>query len=388
MDPRDIEICLGHGGFEDDQGGAMAPPIVQTSLFRKGSFRELAEALHREHAEPVYSRGTNPTVRSLERKLAALEGTEACLCFGSGMAAISAALVGLLKGGDRVLFVNRIYGPTLSLAERLGRFGIGHDRVLSTDLRDIAEAVRAETRMIYFESPGTMTFRMVDGPALVAMARDRGILTVFDNTWATPLFQKPASWGVDLIVHSLTKYIGGHSDVVAGAMLGRRGTLERLFYDALLLFGGVLAPFDAWVLHRGLRTLPARMERHHRDGLAVARFLEDHRAVRRVHHPFLGSDRTLAESLLSGASGLFSFELASDRFEDVCAFIDGLRLFRPGVSWGGVESLVISPNRGGAAGDPATGGLAGGLVRLSIGLEGADALITDLAAALSDTGGS
>lgn len=383
MDSRDIEICLGHGGFEDDQGGAMAPPIVQTSLFRKESFRDLVQALGREHREPVYSRGTNPTVRSLEKKLAALEGAELCLGFASGMAAISAALVGLLRQGDHILFVNQIYGPTLDLAQRLEKFGITHDRVTGTDLGEIAGGLRRQTRMIYFESPGTMTFRVLDGKALVALARERGILTLIDNTWATPLFQKPAAWGVDLIVHSLTKYVGGHSDVVAGALLGTREILERLFYDAFLLLGGILAPFDAWILHRGLRTLPARLERHHRDGLEVARFLEGHRAVRRVHHPFLGPDRALAQAQLGGASGLFSFELATDRFEDVCSFIDRLRLFRPGVSWGGVESLVLSPNRGTNAADLAAAGLPGGLVRLSVGLEGASVLMADLDEALS-----
>ena len=204
-----------------------------------------------------------------------------------------------------------------------------------------------------------------------------------DNTWATPLFQKPLSMGIDLVVHSCSKYIGGHSDVVAGAVVGSASLLEQIFYRAFLLNGGVLSPFDAWLLTRGLRTLPDRMMRHHADGLEVAEFLQNHSAVRRVHHPAFGEDRELAERQLLGYSGLLSFELARDEFDQVSDVIDRLKRFRIGVSWGGVESLVLSPNRKSNRRDLETRGIPAGLIRLSVGLEGASVLIEDLDRALS-----
>lgn len=387
MDPQDLQICLGHGGIEDNADGAMAPPIVQTSLFAQPTFRQLLAGLDREHAHRVYTRGRNPTVEAVERKLAALERGEAAQCFASGMAAISAVLFGLLRQGDHLLFVNHVYGPALELAQRLESFGVDHDQVLSADPETVAAALRPETRLLYLESPGTMAFHMLDVPSLVDLARERGLLTVMDNTWSTPLFQKPLTRGVDLVVHSCTKYLGGHSDLVAGAVVGSAGLIERLFYDAFLLLGGTLSPFDAWLLHRGLRTLPARMAQHRDNALAVARFLQVHPKVRRVFHPLLHpDDRALAADQLSGTSGLFSFELASDDFDTLCAFIDRLRFFRIGVSWGGAESLVISPHNGTNGEALRAAGLPPSLVRLSVGLEGAALLIDDLEQAFAGVG--
>jgi cystathionine beta-lyase/cystathionine gamma-synthase len=212
---------------------------------------------------------------------------------------------------------------------------------------------------------------------VAAAARARGIVSVLDNSWASPLFQKPLTLGVDLVVHSATKYIGGHSDVVAGAVVGSAERLERLFYDTYLLNGGILGPFDAWLLNRGLRTLPLRMRQHHRDGLALATWLADHARVRRVFHPGL-----TRESMLSGYSGLFSFELDTEDHAAVSRFVDALDMFRIGVSWGGVESLVIAPFRGNNGEDLAAQGIPRGLVRLSIGLEGYETLRSDLERAL------
>lgn len=379
---EDTRICLGHDGIEQDTLGAMAPPIVQTSLFAKDSLQELGTALENEHAQHVYSRGQNPTVEALEKKLALLERGEACKCFASGMAAVAACLFGLLKQGDHVLFVNHIYGPTLQLANRLRSYGVEHDQVLGGSLDQVAAALRPETRMIFFESPGTMTFQMVDIQELVSLARGREVLTVIDNSWATPLFQKPLSLGVDLVIHSATKYLAGHSDVVAGAVIGSAELVKRIFYDAYLLLGGALGPMDAWLVHRGLRTLPNRMQQHHRDGLGVANFLRGHAKVKQVFHPFLAADRSRYEEQLLGASGLFSVELNTESYPRIALFVDRLNLFRIGVSWGGVESLVIAPFRGHNGAALAQRGIPVGLVRLSIGLEGAGALIEDLARAL------
>lgn len=416
VDPDDVAICLAPDpGTEPGRGVAahrpeppgapaappgaaadeqpMTAPIVQTAQFAFPDFRALVEGLDAEHRHHVYSRGRNPTVEAAERKLAALERGEAATCFGSGMAAISAVLLGLLEAGDHLLFVNHTYGPTLELAEHLGRFGVGHDVVLDGDAAAVERALRPETRLVWMENPGTMMFEVVDVAAIAELARGRGVLTCVDNSWATPLFQKPLEEGVDLVVHSVSKYLAGHSDIMAGAVVGSEELLERIFYRAYLLNGGVLAPFDAWLLLRGLRTLPVRMERHERDALRVARFLEGHPAVARVHHPGLGGgggeppgpgDGAPAGERggLTGWSGLFSFELAIPTFGAVAAVIDGLERFRIGVSWGGTESMVASPERDEDGSDLARRGLPRGLIRISVGLEGAEALIEDLGRAL------
>jgi cystathionine beta-lyase/cystathionine gamma-synthase len=210
------------------------------------------------------------------------------------------------------------------------------------------------------------------------VAREHGAVSCIDNSWASPLFQKPIDHGVDIVVHSATKYIGGHSDVIAGAVITTEARMQEIFYRAYMLHGGILAPFDAWLLLRGLRTMPVRMQQHESDALRVAEFLKSRSDVAAVHHPaFAGHSKSL-----SGYSGLFSFELAGGEFEQVRKFIDGLKRFRIGVSWGGVESIVISPNRGNNAHYLEAQRIPAGLVRLSIGLEGADALIEDIAASL------
>jgi cystathionine beta-lyase/cystathionine gamma-synthase len=206
IDPQDVELCTAAAG----QSGAVVPPLVQSSIFAYPSFDDLLAGLSQEHRHHVYTRGQNPTVEVLERKLASLERGEACKCFGSGMAAISAVFLGLLEAGDHVVFVNQVYGPTLQLAEHLRRFGISHDVVLEPEPAAVAQALRPTTRLIWLESPGTMLFRTLDVAALVELARssptDRGpILTAIDNTWATPLFQKPLTLGVDLVVHACSK---------------------------------------------------------------------------------------------------------------------------------------------------------------------------------------
>lgn len=384
VDPGDVALCVAE---EVESGGRPAPtspPIVQTSLFTFATFDALAEGLSRESEETVYTRGRNPTVQAVEGKLAALERGEACICLGSGMAAISAVLVGLLEAGTHVLFVNHTYGPTLQLAAELRRYGVSHDVVLDTDPAAVRARMRRETRLVWLESPGTMLFRMADVGAIAAVAREHGALVCVDNSWATPLLQKPLELGADIVVHSATKYLAGHSDVVAGAVVSSGERIRELFRRSYLLLGGVLAPFDAWLLLRGLRTLPVRLRQHEADALAVARFLASHPAVARVHHPALreGGERELAERQLRGWSGLFSFELRDAGRADVARVLDRLRHFRLGVSWGGVESLAISPERRDDGAWLRAHGLPRGLIRLSVGLEGADLLIADLAAAL------
>ena len=355
----------------------MATPIVQTSLFAYPDLDSFSAAAREEYRNHVYSRGQNPTVEVLERKLALLERGEACKCFGSGMAAMSAVVMGLLKSGDHILFVNQTYGPMLQLANHVRRFGIEHTVLLDLDPRDVSEAMRPDTKLVWLENPGTMLMRTFDIAAVANIAREHGAFSCVDNSWATPLFQKPINHGIDIVVHSATKYIGGHSDVVAGAVITTDERMKEIFYRAYMLNGGILAPFDAWLLLRGMRTLPVRMRQHEADGLRVAEYLRGRSEVKAVFHPAFGPPSTA----LTGHSGLFSFELVDGRFENVRRFIDRLKRFRIGVSWGGVESLVIAPNRGHNLSYLNTHRIPHGLVRLSIGLEGSDVLIADLSSA-------
>lgn len=374
----DIRLCI-----EDHPAGAsgaqpMAEPIVQTSLFAYPTYDAMLEAFRAENRNPVYSRGQNPTVEVLEKKLAALERGEACKCFGSGMAAVSAVFIGLLEAGDHILFVNHVYGPSIKLAKYLERFGISHDQLLDLEPDDVERAMRPNTKLVWLENPGTMLFRTLDIAAISDVARRHGALTGIDNSWASPLFQKPILHGADIVVHSATKYIGGHSDVVAGAVISTAERIRKIFFGSYMLNGGILAPFDAWLLLRGLRTMPVRMLQHEADALRVAKYLRDRPDVGEVHHPAFGKQ----SASLTGNSGLFSFELANGGFDEVRRFINGLKRFRIGVSWGGVESLVISLNRGTNLAYLDAQRMPHSLVRLSIGLEGADVLIDDIGSSL------
>ncbi|MEZ5920810.1 MAG: aminotransferase class I/II-fold pyridoxal phosphate-dependent enzyme [Parvularculaceae bacterium] len=376
--PEDELICL---GADEGVDGPVLPPIDQASLFRKRTIEELLAELSAEHANAVYSRGTNPGVRILEDRLARLERGEACKSFSSGMGAVSAVLFGLLKRGDHILFVNDIYGPTIEFAERLEDYGVSHSRVFSADIAAIEQAMRDETKIVYFESPGSMLFRLAPIAAIAALTKSRGAISVIDNTVATPLLQKPIAMGVDLVIHSCSKYIGGHSDVVGGAVIGSEELIERIFYKAYMLLGAATAPMNAFLLLRGLMTLPARLARHHADAMALAQFLKTHKRVKRVHHPaFNEDDATLFAQQMRAHSGLFSIEIDAPSFGDVLERVNRLKLFGKAVSWGGVESLVITGRK-----KPATEKtrIPDSLIRLSVGLEGAGALTRDLEQALA-----
>ena len=376
--PEDIRTCIEDHPAREPGVEPMATPIVQTSLFAFPDYDSLIAAGAAEYRNNVYSRGQNPTVEVLERKLAALERGESCKAFGSGMAAVSSVILGLLDSGDHILFVNHTYGPTMQLAKQLERFSIEHTLLLDIEPDDVKAALRPNTKLVWLESPGTMMFRTLDLAAIADIAHSHGALTCIDNSWASPLFQKPITHGVDIVIHSATKYIGGHSDVVAGAVITTAERMRHIFYRSYLLLGGILHPFDSWLLLRGLRTMPVRMQQHHADAIRVAEFLRTRPEVAAVHHPAFDAP----SPTLTGFSGLFSFELKDAGFDEVRRFIDSLRRFRIGVSWGGVESLVISPNRGNNLHYLDSQRIPHGLIRMSIGLEGADALIDDISAAL------
>ena len=382
IDHQDELICLRAGDQPDAGSAPVLPPIVQASLFRHARTADLIEGLAHESRRSVYSRGTNPGVRALELSLAGLERAEDSRCFGSGMAAIAATLFACLNTGDHILFAGDVYGPTLQLAGELGRFGITHSQVFpeaDDAIGTIETALTAKTRLIYVESPGTMRFGLLPLEQIAALARAYDCLSVIDNTVATPLLQKPLTLGFDLSLHSCSKYIGGHSDVIGGVVTGSEALIQRIFERGYMLLGGIQAPLDAFLLTRGLMTLPNRLRQHQTDGETVARALADHPRVHRVFHPALDpACRDLFDQQMRGHSGLFSVELDLPGFEAVCAMLDRLRLFGRAVSWGGVESLAIPAGRpdGSDPRRPAT------MVRLSVGLEGSQALIDDLDQAL------
>lgn len=383
IDAEDRQICTSADAGEAEGPHTVAQSIAQTSLFTFDTFEALTAGLDDEYRNSVYTRGRNPTVLALEDKLAKLERGEACKVFASGMAAVSSVILGLAEKGDHIVFVNQVYGPTLELAEHLTRFGINYDHVPGGALADVEQALKPETRLIWLESPGTMLFELVDIGSITALARERGVTTVMDNSWATPLFQKPITMGVDIVVHSCTKYLGGHSDLVAGAVIAGDETLEQIFYRAFLLNGAAVGPFDAWLTTRGLRTLPIRMEQHESGALRVATYLQEHKRVARVCHPALTGDQSLLNKQMTGTAGLFSFELKDAEFADIRKLLNALNIFRLGVSWGGFESLAISPNRGTNVERLAAAGIPEGLIRLSVGQEDVDSLIDDLEQALA-----
>ncbi|MFD1934269.1 MULTISPECIES: trans-sulfuration enzyme family protein [Nonomuraea] len=379
---NDDWICGRLGEDEPWALGAVNPPIFENSLFTFETAAELAEAIKDEDERYVYWRGTNPTVDLAQRKLAALERAERAKCFGSGMGAISATISSLVSAGDHVLVLGSIYGPTTQFLRYLEKFGVTHTHV--GDLTGLDSAIRSNTRVLYFESPSYMSYRLVDIAEVAAWASGQGLVSVMDNTWSTPLFQKPLTMGVDLVIHSLSKYVGGHSDLVGGVVAGSTELIRPIALTEYQLYGAAMSPHDAAKVIKGLRTLPVRMAAHQERGLAVAAFLDAHEAVRVVHHPGLAShpDRGLASRQMAGFSSVFGFELGSDDRQVVAAFLDRLKVFRIAVSWGGFESLVAAPALTIEESVRATMGVPVGLVRLSVGLEPADTLIEDLALAL------
>ncbi len=392
-------ICAHFGEEPERYHGAVVPPIFQSSLFTSPDSETFATRGHKDSEVYDYTRTANPTTDILEKKIAALEKTESARCFGSGAAAVSAAILHSVKAGDHVLAVETIYGPTrLFLTEYMPRFGVEVSFVDGTNPQQFIDNARPKTRLFYLESPSSLVFKLQDLASIAAIARERGIISVADNSWASPYFQNPSEYGIDLIVHSATKYLGGHSDVVAGVIAG---TAERISSIAKLegtLVGGILDPFASWLVLRGIRTLAIRLERHQQSAQRVAAFLESHPRVARVHYPGLESHPqfALGRKQLRGYSGLLSFELKEGGQRAAYEVVDRLKYFGIGVSWGGFESLgipiafppeVAKSESGGPVYLPGIGAAPRSDVRwgarLHVGLETADDLLEDLDGALS-----
>lgn len=383
-----LETLLIHADRESNKTSAVTAPIYQTANFVGNSPEDFLERSSRPRHPEFYTRYRSPNAVQVETVLAKLEGAEAALLVGSGMGAVSLAVLGFVGHGMHVVAQTNHYGGTLTLLrDVLPRFGVTVTQVDQRDTDAFASAMRPNTKVVLVESPSNPGMRLTDLRAVATIAKAHGALTIIDGTFATPLNQRPMDFGIDLVVHSATKYFGGHSDVIAGVVLGKTELIERL-WNMHVILGAAIGPLDAWLIMRGLRTLPLRVQRHNENAMALASFLEDCPAVRAVHYPGLKShpQHTLACKQMTGFGGMLSFEVEGG-YEHANAVMGRLRLPRIAASLGGVESLVVHPGANFAhyldERESESAGITPGLVRVSVGLEGAQDLIADFEQALS-----
>lgn len=367
--------------------GSLSVPIYQTSLHVFPNAED-GHLIHEGHKPGFfYGRMGNPTQSALERAMCELEQGEAALALSSGMAAITNTMLAILEPGDHVVAPASLYATTGALFdELLPKLGITVSYVDATRVENYAEAANAKTRLFYLESPANPTMKLVDIAGAVAIAKPRGVTTVIDNTFATPFNQRPLTLGVDVAVHSATKYLGGHGDLTAGVMVGRKDIVERAHWKVNKMLGGVIAPWTAWLVMRGIKTLALRMERHNANALKVAQVLSRHPKVAAVHYPGLEGhpQHALARRQMRGYGGMLSFDVGS--VEAGRRLVDHVRICSLAVSLGDVSTLIqhsasmthaIVPRERRLA-----VGITDGLLRLSVGIEDADDLIADLRQAL------
>jgi len=380
-----------HAGEEHDTGSlSSAPDLVMSSTFRVE--KEVSFSANNLDAEApyVYTRWANPTNDQLEEKLAVMEQAEACIAFATGMAATTGVLLGHLSKGDHLVMCDTNYPGTAEVARQtLPRFGIDLTPVDTTDPGNVSKALRDNTRMIWIETPSNPLLKIADIASIAAIAKDAGALLVVDSTFATPIAQRPLQLGADLVVHSLTKYIGGHGDAMGGSVCGSRELLEPLRTEALSHFGGVISPFNAWLILRGMATLPIRMREHEANAMAVASYLENHTRVESVLYPGLEShpQHELAARQMDNFSGMLSFRV--DNSTDVAArMMSEFEIIHYAVSLGHHRSLMYllrtedlaetSFSLAGAALEDYRALAGEGLFRFSVGLEDADDICADL----------
>jgi cystathionine beta-lyase/cystathionine gamma-synthase len=374
-------------GISDD-AAPLTTPIYETTTFVFENAQEVRDYNEGRSTKFLYSRYANPTVLAVEQKIAALEGAASALVLSSGQAATTTALLALLAAGDEVVCSGAIYGGTLHLiADLLPKFGIKPRFVSVDDLRQPDSIVSPLTKVVWFESPINPTLRCVDIAAVAAACRARGVVSVLDNTFASPVNQQPLALGVDVVMHSATKYLNGHSDVTAGALAGSKELIERML-NARKLVGTILDPYAAYALGRGLKTLAVRVDRQNASALAVARQLEQRGRVERVYYPGLEShpDHAIARRQMSGFGGMVCLDLGGG-YDRAARFFDRLQVIKRAASLGGVESLcslpVLTSQWGHSEQELARAGVTPSMARLSIGLEDPGDLLADLEQALA-----
>ncbi|HLP51432.1 MAG TPA: aminotransferase class I/II-fold pyridoxal phosphate-dependent enzyme [Chitinophagales bacterium] len=341
----DLSYILNHLGEErDNYFGAVAPPIIQSSNFYFKDVASLRKAFLDEKNISIYTRGNNPTVEILRKKIAALAGAEDALVFSSGVAAISAAVLSNVNAGDHAICVKKPYGWTHRLFTKfLPRFGVNATMVDGSDVSHFERAILPTTKVIFLESPNTFTFELQDLKAIVKLAKANSIVTIIDNSYSTSLGQRCSEMGIDIEVHSASKYYGGHSDVVAGYLIANKQMTAKVFANELLNLGGIISPNDAWLLIRSLRTLPLRLERTRNTTKKVVEWMEQHPQVEKVVYPFAKSfpQYDLALKQMKYGGSLFTAMIKAKDVSEVETFCNSLKKFLMAVSWGGHESLIM-----------------------------------------------
>ena len=383
---RNAETQAVRGGMDlSKKNGPLSTPIYQTSTFEVTDLEEQVRATPTDH---FYTRYGNPTHTVAENAIAELEGADAALLFASGMSAISTTILALTKAGDHIVAQRDIYGgATKFFTQWLPKFGVEVTLVDTTDYEQHARAIRPNTKILHLESPTNPTLRVVDLKRVAGLAKQHGVTTLVDSTFATPINCRPVEFGIDLVMHSGTKYFGGHADLICGIIAGRRDLIETI-HSTRTTLGCNMDPHAAWLLLRGIKTLAVRVQRQNENALKVAQFLKSHPKVRSVSYPFLEGhpQRALAMQQMRGAGGVLSFEVEGTG-EDACRFAEALELFTLAPSLGGVESLVTIPvitsHAMIRAEERQKMGVTEQMVRLSLGIESAEDLIADLERGLS-----
>lgn len=381
----DISYILNHLGEErDEYYGSVAPPVFQTTNFCFKTVGEMRDKLTRELETPFYTRGYNPTVAMLRKKLAALEKAEDAIVFSSGSAAVAAAVMSVVKGGDHIVCVQKPYSWTGNLLTKyLSKYGVTTTFADGGETSNFENAICENTKLIYLESPNSLTFEMQDISAVVKIAKAKNIITIVDNSYNSPLNQNPIEMGADLVVHSGSKYINGHSDVVCGVVCGSRERIMKMLAEEYMTIGSCISPQDASLILRGLRTIELRVNQSATSAKKVADFLENHPKIKRLNYPFSSKNPQLdlAKKQMNQGGGLLSISINTDNVAGIERFCDSLQRFLMATSWGGYESLIF-PLCALAASKSFENPLPWNMVRLYVGLEDADLLIEDLKQAL------
>ena len=372
------EIITHLGEERSKYFNAVAPPVIQSSNFAFDSIKEFQSFLIDESKHHVYSRGNNPSTEILRKKIAALEHCEDCIVVGSGSAAVAMAVMSCLKAGDHVVCVDKPYSWTRKLFSiLLPRFGITTTYFNSLDSENIESYIQDNTKLIYLESPNSITFEIQNLEIVSKVAKKHGIVTAIDNSYSSPIYQNPVDFGIDLIIHSGTKYLNGHSDIMFGAICGSSAIIKKIFDTEFMTLGAILSPHDAILALKGLRTLKIRIKQSNKTTKKIIKYLKSKSEIRKIYYPFdnQNTQYELAKKQMRGCGGLFSIELQADTKEEVNTFLEALDKFLFAVSWGGYESLKLPTlafyNLPNGINPP----LPFQLIRLYVGLESSEYLI-------------
>lgn len=362
----------------------VSPELVQTSAFCYSDYRNFIEQSRDENNNYIYTRGANPTTAYLEDMLSELVGSEKCKVFSSGMGAISAILLTLLKQGDHMIMLNTIYGEAYSFAKYIQKFGIELTKVYIEKPEEITHYIQDNTKVIYLESPSHQKCQLLDLQGIAQIAKFHNITTVMDATWASPIFLKPFDYGIDIVVHSMSKYIAGHSDSLGGVVCGNAYVINDISEYGLRFLGSVASPFNSWLTIRGLRTLPVRMSYLSNAVMKFIDALKVDKRITKIYHPYASSgyQQELSKKYLSGYGSLLSLELFDENFDKLTKFVNTLSHFSIGVSWGGFESLALPSFKGDNQAKLDERGLRKSHIRIYIGLENTQTLIDDFIQAL------